>query len=197
MSAGHSNPARLSPYLYLVNTNTTPVLHQNAQGLAVVGYADAAISGFSVNVEGVSFTHSDIQDRVAVAGAPGAAVFFSQDLANGATPSISMFLKNDDGELEIGDVACGLVSGPPCQFTNQLVFENSGSHRFEDDGIVSVQITGFTGTPGGPNCHAQSASALYKQFGSLSAPADTLGFASVNALQNAISNILRKLARSG
>ena len=183
---------------FLVNTNAAPVLHQNAQGLALTGYADAAISGFGgVNVEGLTFAQSDIQDRVAVAGAPGAAVFFSQDLTNGATPSIRMFLKNGNGELEIGDVACGLVSGPPCQFTNQLVFENSGSHRFEDDGIVSVQITGFTGTPGGPNCHAQSASALYKQFGSLSAPADTLGFASVNALQNAISNILRKLARSG
>ena len=182
---------------FLIDTKAAPVLHQNAQGLAFVGDADAAISGFSVNVDGVPFAQSDIQDRVAVAGAPGAAVFFSQDLTNGATPSIRMFLKNGNGELEIGDVACGLVSGPPCQFTNQLVFENSGSHRFEDDGIVSVQITGFTGTPGGPNCHAQSASALYKQFGSLSAPADTLGFASVNALQNAISNILRKLARSG
>jgi hypothetical protein len=97
-----------------------------------------------------------------------------------------MFVKNDNGELEIGDVACGLVSGPPCQFTNQLRFENSGPHRFENDGMVSVRITGFTGTPGFPNCHVQSVSALSKQFGSLSATADTLGFASVNALQNAI-----------
>ena len=172
---------------FLLNTNTTPVLHQNVQGLAVVGYADAAISGLSVNVDGVSFAQSDIQDRVAVAGAPGAAVFFSQDLANGATPSISMFLKNDNGELEIGGVVCGLASGPPCQFTNLLLFEHSEPHRFEDDGIVSVQVTGFTGIPGGPNCHAQSASGLSKQFGSLSATADALGFASIEALQNAIT----------
>jgi hypothetical protein len=171
---------------FLVNTNTTPVLHQNVQGLAVVGYADAAISGFSVNVEGVSFPQSDIQDRVAVAGAPGAAVFFSQDLVNGATPSISMFLKNDNGELEIGGVVCGLASVPPCQFTNLLRFEHSAPHRFEIDGIVSVQVTGFTGIPGGPNCHAESASGLSKQFGSLSATADALGFANVNALHNAI-----------
>jgi hypothetical protein len=145
MSAGHSNPARLSPYLYLVNTNTTPVLHQNAQGLAVVGYADAAISGFSVNVEGVSFTHSDIQDRVAVAGAPGAAVFFSQDLANGATPSISMFLKNDDGELEIGDVVCGLASGPPAAATRSSAFSKKKRIR------EPPSRAGFGCTLGGPH----------------------------------------------
>ena len=72
---------------FLVNTNAVPVLHQNVQGLALTGYADAAISGFGgVNVEGLSFAQSDIQDRIAVANQPGAAVFFSQDLANGATP---------------------------------------------------------------------------------------------------------------
>jgi hypothetical protein len=59
---------------FLVNTNAAPVLHQTAQGgLAVVGYADAAISG------GVTFMQSDIIDGNAVAGKPAAAVFFSQD----------------------------------------------------------------------------------------------------------------------
>jgi hypothetical protein len=174
---------------FMVNTNAAPVLHQNAQGLALVGYADAAISGFSVTADGVPFAQSDIQDRIAVANAPGAAVFFSQDLANGAAPSIWMFLQNGNGELEIGDVSCGFVSAP-CQFTNLLEFKNSGPPGREDDGIlgiVSVQITGYAGTPGVPNCHGKSVSALSKQFGTLSAAADTLGFASVNALGNAIT----------
>jgi hypothetical protein len=156
----------------------------------LVGYADAAISGLGgVNVEGLTFAQSDIQDRIAVAGQPGAAVFFSQDLANGATPSIWMFLENGNGELEVGDLVCGFVSAP-CEFTNLLEFKNSGPPRREDDGvlgIVSVQITGYAGTPGVPNCHGKSVSALSKQFGTLSAAAGALGFASVNALGNAIA----------
>jgi hypothetical protein len=169
---------------FLIDTKAAPVLHQNAQGLALVGYADAAISGFSVTAHGVLFAQSDIQDRN-VSGQPGAAVFFSQDLANGATPSIWMFLENGNGKLDIGDVLCGLAS---CEFMNRLEFRNSGSPRVEDDGtIVSVQITGFAGTPGVPNCHGRSVSALSKQFGTLSAAADVLGFASVDALQNAIT----------
>ena len=173
---------------FLVNTNAAPVLHQNAQGLALVGYADAAISGFGgVNVEGLTFAQSDIQDRIAVAGKPGAAVFFSQDLANGATPSIWMFLENLNGFLEIGNVSCGF---PSCQFLNQLEVRSQGfPNHVEDTGseTVSVQITGYAGTPGANKCHSQSVSALSKQFGTLSAAADVLGFASVTALQASIT----------
>ena len=176
---------------FLVNTNAAPVLHQNVQGLALTGYADAAISGFGgVNVEGLSFAQSDIQDRIALAGQPGAAVFFSQDLANGATPSIWMFLENLSGFLEIGNVACGLASGPPCQFLNQLEVRSQGfPNHVEDSGTetVSVQITGYAGTPGDKKCHRQSVNALSKQFGTLSAAADALNFASVTALQASIT----------
>ena len=176
---------------FLVNTNAAPVLHQNVQGLALTGYADAAISGFGgVNVEGLSFAQSDIQDRIALAGQPGAAVFFSQDLANGATPSIWMFLENLSGFLEVGDVACGFASGPPCQFLNQLEVRSQGfPNHVEDSGTetVSVQITGYAGTPGAKKCHGQSVNALSKQFGTLSAAADALGFASVTALQASIT----------
>ena len=176
---------------FLVNTNAAPVLHQNVQGLALTGYADAAISGFGgVNVEGLSFAQSDIQDRIALAGQPGAAVFFSQDLANGATPSIWMFLENLSGFLEIGHVACGFASGPPCQFLNQLEVRSQGfPNHVEDSGTetVSVQITGYAGTPGDKKCHRQSVNALSKQFGTLSAAADALGFASVTALQASIT----------
>jgi len=173
---------------FLVNTNAAPVLHQNAQGLALVGYGDAAISGFGgVNVEGLTFAQSDIQDRIAVANQPGAAVFFSQDLANGATPSIWMFLENLSGFLEIGNVSCGF---PSCQFLNQLEVKSQGfPNHVEDSGTetVSVQITGYAGTPGAKKCHRESVSALSKQFGTLSAAADALGFASVTALQASIT----------
>jgi hypothetical protein len=44
----------------------------------------------------------------------------------------------------------------------------------------------FAGTPGKPNCHGQSVSALAKQYGGLNAAAAALGFDSVQALQDAI-----------
>jgi hypothetical protein len=44
----------------------------------------------------------------------------------------------------------------------------------------------FAGTPGKPNCHGQSVSALARQYGGLNAAAAALGYADVSALQNAI-----------
>jgi hypothetical protein len=43
------------------------------------------------------------------------------------------------------------------------------------------------GTPGTPNCKGNTVSALAQQFGSLAGAADTLGFASVKALQDTIN----------
>ena len=45
----------------------------------------------------------------------------------------------------------------------------------------------FAGTPGTPNCHGQSVSALARQYGGLNAAAAALGFSSVQVLQNAIT----------
>jgi YVTN family beta-propeller protein len=45
----------------------------------------------------------------------------------------------------------------------------------------------FAGTPGAPNCHGKSVTTLAQQDGSLAAAATYLGFASVSALQNAIT----------
>jgi len=45
---------------------------------------------------------------------------------------------------------------------------------------------GFAGTPGAPNCHGKSVSALTGEFGGLPAAATALGFPSVRALQEAI-----------
>jgi hypothetical protein len=54
------------------------------------------------------------------------------------------------------------------------------------------EIRGFlfilAGTPGSANCHGQSVSALAQQFGGLAHAADTLGFASVKALQDTIKD---------
>jgi uncharacterized repeat protein (TIGR03803 family) len=59
------------------------------------------------------------------------------------------------------------------------VFEIAGS------GFV-VPVT-FAGTPGKPNCHGKSVSALAQQYGGLNAAAAALGYPSVNALQDAIT----------
>jgi hypothetical protein len=56
----------------------------------------------------------------------------------------------------------------------------------------SGEIRGFlfilAGTLGSANCHGQSVSALAQQFGGLVHAADTLGFASVSALQDTIKD---------
>jgi len=44
----------------------------------------------------------------------------------------------------------------------------------------------FSGTPGQPNCHGKSVSALNRQLGSMPVAAAALGFSSVPALQQAI-----------
>jgi hypothetical protein len=43
------------------------------------------------------------------------------------------------------------------------------------------------GTPGRPNCHGQTISALAKKFGGIDSAASALGFSSVEALQDAFT----------
>jgi hypothetical protein len=54
---------------------------------------------------------------------------------------------------------------------------------------MAFSLTGETaadlGTPGEPNCHGQTISALAQEFGGISKAASALGFSSVQALQNA------------
>ena len=56
---------------------------------------------------------------------------------------------------------------------------------------MAFSLTGETvpeaGTPGQPNCHGQTISALAHQFGGIEAAASVLGFSSVQALQNAFA----------
>ena len=95
-------------------------MHENFGGVTVTGYRDAAISRWSIAAGGVTFTQADIQDQFLGVG-PGAAVFFSQDLANGALPSgIAMLLEHSSvGFLAIGGTECS-----PCGFSNGLLFSN-------------------------------------------------------------------------
>lgn len=56
--------------------------------------------------------------------------------------------------------------------------------------VDNVSITyepQFAGTPGNPDCHGDSVSALAQQYGGLNAAAAALSFPSVRALQNSVS----------
>jgi uncharacterized repeat protein (TIGR03803 family) len=63
---------------------------------------------------------------------------------------------------------------------------NNGGTAFEvtDSGFVAHK---FAGTPGKPNCFGQSVSALARQYGGLNNAAEALGYPSVRALQDAIT----------
>jgi hypothetical protein len=76
----------------------------------------------------------------------------------------------------------------------------SGNFGFECVGIQipipgSISCSGvtltfacvFAGTPGSPNCHGTSVSALANQYGGLDAAATALGYSNVQALQDAVT----------
>jgi hypothetical protein len=52
--------------------------------------------------------------------------------------------------------------------------------------VAKIATLAFAGRPGKANCHGKSVSALVRQFGGLNNAAATLGFVSVQALQDAI-----------
>jgi hypothetical protein len=58
---------------------------------------------------------------------------------------------------------------------------------FEITGSGFVPQPAFAGTPGTPNCHRKSVSALAQQYGGLAAAAAALGYSSVQVLQNDIA----------
>ena len=71
--------------------------------------------------------------------------------------------------------------------TNQVVGSpiTVGAHPFAFGQFIQPLI--LAGKPGSPNCHGNSVSALAQKFGGLAHAADTLGFASVSALQDTIN----------
>jgi Beta-propeller repeat len=52
--------------------------------------------------------------------------------------------------------------------------------------VAKLATPVFAGTPGRPNCHGESVTALAREFGGLESAAAALGFPSVQALQDAI-----------
>jgi len=57
---------------------------------------------------------------------------------------------------------------------------------------LSGETVPVTGTPGRPNCHGKTISALAHQFGSVDAAAEALGFSSVNELQDAFRGFCQR-----
>jgi hypothetical protein len=53
--------------------------------------------------------------------------------------------------------------------------------------VITAVAPVFAGTPGKPNCHGQSISALAQQYGGLDHAASALGYSSVQVLQNDIA----------
>jgi PEP-CTERM motif len=101
-----------------VDTSVMPVLHPSDGGLTVTGYPDAAISDVSISAFGVSFSAADIVESVFVGGMPGSAVYFSEDLHPGTTPSLEMFFSKGADALLLGQISCFIS----CSFNNQLKF---------------------------------------------------------------------------
>jgi hypothetical protein len=68
--------------------------------------------------------------------------------------------------------------------TNQILV--AGIWTGNGEVIINLISPVFAGTPGNANCQTKSTSALTRQFGGLKRAAEALGYASVDALQNAI-----------
>lgn len=98
-----------------------------------------------------------------------------------------------DDEIDLsGSVLAGVVTDRIVlrDFTASLAF-------FSLISITEITIEGdvalaFAGTPGAPNCHGKSVSALAKQFGGMAAAASARGFPSVQELQRAIKAFCRE-----
>jgi hypothetical protein len=90
-------------------------------------------------------------------------------------------------ELDISPLAPLGCSDPICgeaiSLDDALSLTGSTLVSFEALGNFDPK---FAGTPGKSNCHGQSVAALTRQHHGLNAAAAALGYASVNALQNAI-----------
>jgi PEP-CTERM motif-containing protein len=132
-----------------VDTSVQPVQHLLVGGLDLTGYPDAAISHVSITVLGVSFSAADIDDLIPVAGEPGSAVFFSEDLHPGASPSIAMQFSNEFAGLMIGGTNCGETA---CSFVNDLFF--SGPGLPDSSGTVAASVVSAVPTVPEPSTWA-------------------------------------------
>jgi hypothetical protein len=92
------------------------------------------------------------------------------------------------GAAELGLEGCAPGGGGgsfiDANATSQILVAGVWTHNGEV--LINLVVPVFAGTPGKANCNRQSVSALAQQFGGLKRAAEALGYASVDALQNAI-----------
>jgi hypothetical protein len=118
--------------------------------LNLTGYPDGAISNVSISAFGVSFSAADIVDNAPDPQSTSAALFSSEDLQSGATPSIAIIFENATAELGIGVVLCGRGD---CTVSDDLNF------TFEDgtlsaEGSFSASVVAATPTVPEPSTWA-------------------------------------------
>jgi hypothetical protein len=132
------------------------------------------------------------------------APYHAYALAAWATPVISRFPIQLQFSIDTSPIGVLQLSSDTCQWQSSTAHWSSGASTTAvlsimdlnteefgndfalDDLSFEVSAVSFAGTPGEPNCHGESVSALVQQFGGLDAAASALGFPSVPALQEAI-----------
>jgi uncharacterized repeat protein (TIGR03803 family) len=173
-ASGYASTATVL-YSFCAQTNSQGVCTDGQQPAAGL-IADAAGNLFGTTAFGGANGGGTVFELAKTASgyASAATVLYSfcaqTNCTDGATP-VAGLIADGAGNL-FGTTQLG--GGANNQGT---VFELGGS------GFVPP----FAGTPGTPNCHGQSVSALARQYGGINAAAAELGFSSVQLLQNAIA----------
>jgi hypothetical protein len=91
---------------------------------------------------------------------------------------------------EEAQIAVTVIPSAQTTITNTVTVTSTSPDPNLVNNVASISATVqpvFAGTPGGQACRGTSFSALVQQYGGLSNAASALGFASVQALQDAIT----------
>jgi hypothetical protein len=91
------------------------------------------------------------------------------------SPDLQAWIRNTNLLPDWLRIGTDIIDGAPTPPTFNMAFSLTGETVPE------------AGTPGRPNCHGQSISAMAGQFGGIDAAASALGFSSVRSLQNAFA----------
>jgi uncharacterized repeat protein (TIGR03803 family) len=139
--------------------------------------ADAKDNLFGTTQTGGGYAYGTVFEIAKTAGgyASTPTILVSFNSSDGATPEAGL-IADDSGNL-FGTTTFGGAND------RGTVFEITGSG-------FAVPVT-FAGTPGKPNCHGKSVSALARQYGGLNGAAAALHYASAQALQDAIEAFCR------
>jgi hypothetical protein len=188
---------------FYIDTNAkacAPSCTENFVAGTVTGYNIATISGMpSIPVYGQTFTQADIPaDQLGITGKPNDAVLFDPPLTISNSPESIFFAQTNQSGYTLVWGSFNTFAGPggngefpSLDSTNPLALlspfdPNIGERSEVAAGTVNVHVTGFAGTPGAPQCHDQSTSALSHKYGSMPQAAVALGYSSVKALQSDI-----------